>query len=75
MKKIHKQNKLISRNKTTKFSANTQANEQSRSRNPIEYDIFIEYLHFETEKCFKKQARDFIVLKTQRQEVMNSQHD
>ncbi|XP_028409728.1 uncharacterized protein LOC114532426 [Dendronephthya gigantea] len=28
----------------------------------------IEYLHFETEKCFKKEARDFIVLRTERQE-------
>ncbi|CAB3991539.1 -related lipid transfer 9 [Paramuricea clavata] len=28
----------------------------------------IEYLHFQTEKCFKKESRDFIVLKTERKE-------
>ena len=28
----------------------------------------IEYLHFQTEKCFKKEARDFVVLRTERKE-------
>jgi hypothetical protein len=31
--------------------------------------LFVEYLHFQTEKCFKKESRDFIVLKTERKEV------
>ena len=31
--------------------------------------FFAEYLHFQTEKCFKKEARDFIALRTERKEV------
>jgi hypothetical protein len=31
--------------------------------------FFLEYLHFQTEKCFKKEARDFVALRTERQEV------
>ena len=33
--------------------------------------MFLVYFHFESEKCFKKEARDFIALMSERKEVGN----